>query len=183
MNFLELVKMRYTLRDMNGKAVSTEDLEKILEAGRFAPTAKNSQSQRILVINDESSLAKMRECTPCHFNSSLIMILSYNTDVSGTCDNPIGGESYGEVDVAIVATHMVLQATELGIGSAIIATFDTLKIREFFHFPDNIKPVLVLDFGYPSDNGKPGAFHARRFKISKTVTFNDYANPTNVNES
>lgn len=174
MTFLELAQSRYTLRDMSDEEISDEDLEKILEAGRIAPTAKNSQSHRVLVVRDKKSVDKIRACTPNHFNAPIVMVVSYDTEISSTCNNPIGGESYGEVDAAIVATHMVLQATELGIGSAIVATFDTEKLRREFHFPNNIKPVLLVDLGYPGENGKPGPFHARRFKIKKTVTFDDY---------
>lgn len=174
MKFIDLAKKRYTLRDMSDRKVEDEDLNIILEAGRIAPTAKNSQSQRILVIEEEEALAKMRECTPSHFNAPVIMIVSYDKDVSSTCNNPIGGESYGEVDAAIVATHMVLQATELGIGTAMIATFDTDKIRKEFHFPDNVTPVILILLGYPGEKGMEGVFHRRRFKLSKTVTYNDY---------
>lgn len=174
MTFMELAQNRYTLRDMQDKPISDENLEKILEAGRIAPTAKNSQSHRVLVVKDAAKIMKMRECTPSHFNAPVIMVVSYDTEISSTCNNPIGGESYGEVDAAIVATHMVLQATELGIGSAMVATFDTKKICQTFHFPENIKPVILVNLGYPAEGAKPGPFHARRFKLKKTVVFNDY---------
>jgi nitroreductase len=174
MNFYELAKARYSLRDMSDQKIADEDLKKILEAGRIAPTAKNSQSQRILVIRGDAALQKMRECTPSHFNAPVICVVSYDTKVSGTCNNPIGGESYGEVDAAIVATHMMLQATELGIGSSMVATFDTDQMRQVFHFPETIKPVILLLLGYPGEKGQPGVFHERRFKLKKTVAFDDY---------
>jgi len=174
MNFYELAKSRYSLRSMSDRKISDEDLEKIIECGRIAPTAKNSQSQRVLVLKSDEALEKMRDCTPSHFNAQIIMVVSYDMKVSSTCNNPIGGESYGEVDAAIVTTHMMLQATEMGIGSCIVATFDTNKILKVFHFPETIKPVLLLLLGYPDDNGKPGPFHRRRFKATKTFTFNDY---------
>lgn len=174
MNFMELAKSRYSVRDMSSRKISDEDLMTILEAGRIAPTAKNSQSQRVLVIRGEEALEKMRECTPNHFNAPVICIVSYDAAISSTCNNPIGGESYGEVDAAIVATHMMLQATELKIGSSLVATFDTVKIKEYFHFPETIKPVILLLLGYPGKKGQPGVFHTRRFKLSKTVTFDNY---------
>lgn len=174
MDFLKLAQSRYTLRKMSDKVIAEDDIKKILEAGRIAPTAKNSQSQRVLVVKEPEQILKMRECTPSHFNAPVIMVVSYDTEISSTCNNPIGGESYGEVDAAIVATHMVLQATDLGIGSAMVATFDTRKIREMFHFPENIKPVILVNLGYPAEDAKPGPFHARRFKLNKTVVFDDY---------
>ncbi len=174
MDFMNLAQKRYTLRKMSDEKITDEDLEKILEAGRIAPTAKNAQSQRILVVKDSKQILKMRECTPAHFNAPVIIVVSYDRDISSTCNNPIGGESYGEVDAAIVATHMVLQATELGIGSAMVATFDTEKMIEMFHIPSNIKPVILVNLGYPADGAQPGPFHARRFKLKKTVVFDDY---------
>lgn len=174
MNFYELAKKRYSLRDMSDRKISDEDLQNILEAGRIAPTAKNSQSQRILVVRSDEAVGKMRKCTPSHFNAHVICVISYDKVVSSTCNNPIGGESYGEVDAAIVATHMALQATELGIGSCMVATFDTDMIKKEFHFPDSIKPVILLLLGYPGNNGNPGVFHERRFKLKKTVAYDDY---------
>jgi len=72
MNFLQLVKERYAVRKFSDKKVEREKLDLILEAGRVAPTADNYQPQRILVIDNEDSLTKLKSCTPYHFNADII---------------------------------------------------------------------------------------------------------------
>jgi hypothetical protein len=47
-------------------------------------------------------------------------------------------------------------------------------MRQVFHFPETIKPVILLLLGYPGEKGQPGVFHERRFKLKKTVAFDDY---------
>ena len=63
MDFLKLAEERYSVRSFTEKAVTQEDLEKILKAGHVAPTACNIQPQRILVINSEEAIAKLKTCT------------------------------------------------------------------------------------------------------------------------
>lgn len=65
MNFLELAKERYSCKSMDGRRVEKEKLDLILEAGRWAPTAKNLQGQRIYVVESEEGLAKIDKVTPC----------------------------------------------------------------------------------------------------------------------
>lgn len=60
MDFLELAKERYSVRRMSPEKVKQEDLNKILEAARLAPTAKNMQRQRLLVINTEEGIEKIK---------------------------------------------------------------------------------------------------------------------------
>ena len=70
MDFLELAKERYSVRKMSPEKVKQEDLNKILEAARLAPTAKNMQRQRLLVINTEEGIEKIKQCTLCDFGAT-----------------------------------------------------------------------------------------------------------------
>ena len=64
MSFTQLAEQRYSVRKYDSRPIEPEKMEKILNAGRLAPTAKNLQPQRILVVQGEG-LETMRECTPC----------------------------------------------------------------------------------------------------------------------
>ena len=78
MDFLELAKTRYSCRSFSSKKVEKEKLEKILEAGRIAPTAVNYQPQRILVLQDPEKLEKLKECTKYGWGAPVIMIICYD---------------------------------------------------------------------------------------------------------
>lgn len=171
MNFLELVKDRYSVRKFDSKKVEKEKLDLILEAGRVAPTAVNYQPQRILVLDSEESLSKLKETTPYHFNAPLALVICYDNVTSWK--NSIE-EDEGIVDASIVTTHMMLQAAEIGIGSTWVGSFDFEKLREVFDIPEFLTPVAILPLGYPAENSKPIKLHFNRFDLKETVFYNSF---------
>ena len=78
MDFLELAKDRYSCRNFSKERIKKEDLDKILEAGRLAPTAKNNQPQRTLVLETEEDLAKFDECSPCRYGAQTVLLVFYD---------------------------------------------------------------------------------------------------------
>lgn len=77
MDFLELAKDRYSVRKFCDKKVEKEKLDLILEVGRVAPTAVNYQPQRILVLDTEDALSKLKICTTYHFHAPLALLICY----------------------------------------------------------------------------------------------------------
>lgn len=171
MEFLELCKKRYSVRKFSSKKVEDEKLLKILEAGRLAPTAKNSQSHRIFVLKSEESLQKIYSVTPMSYKAPLVLLVCYDINesyknlVDTLCKNYDGGE----VDAAIVVSSMMYQATELGLGTLWARGFDSRKIVEAFDLPENLRVVCLLDIGYEADDSKPAEKHFLRKSLSETV--------------
>jgi nitroreductase len=172
MNFIELVKERYSLRSFDVKKVEQEKLDLVLKAGQLAPTAVNYQPQRILVIENEEALAKLRECTIYHFNAPMALLACGNKDEAWKRN--YDGKNHSDIDASIVATHMMLQATELGLGTTWVGHFDPTAIRNAFNIPSNLEPLCILPIGYPSKDAKPNPIHTRRKDISETVLYNQF---------
>ncbi len=126
MDFLELAKQRYSVRKFCDKKIEQDKIDLILEAGRIAPTAVNYQPQRILVLDNQQSLDKLGECTPYRFQETLALLVYYDQTVSWK--RKYDNKDSGEIDASIVATHMMLQAASLGIGS----TWSGTSIRKRF---------------------------------------------------
>ena len=82
MDLLELLKKRYSVRKFDGRKVEKEKLDLILEAGRVAPTAVNFQPQRVLVIESEEALEKLKNCTPYHFSAPLALLICLNKNAN-----------------------------------------------------------------------------------------------------
>ena len=112
MDFLNLAAQRYSVRKFTDKPVGREVLDQILKAGYLAPTACNLQPQRILVINQQESLEKLRRCTPCHFDAPAALLVCYEKDACWK--RKYDGKDSGDIDASIVTTHMMLEAQELG---------------------------------------------------------------------
>jgi len=172
MNFLQLVKARYAVRKFSDKKVEREKLELILEAGRVAPTADNYQPQRILVIDNEDSLTKLKSCTPYHFNAPLVLLVCYDSTVSWK--RPYDKVDMGIVDASIVTTHMMLQVTDLGLGSTWVGHFNADIIKKNLELPEYLVPVALLPIGYPRSDSAPHQLHGKRYDINDTVFFNSF---------
>lgn len=159
MDFLQLAKERYSVRDFLKKIVPDEIVSKIVEAGYVAPTACNKQPLRITVVKSEEGLERFRKCTECHYDASLAFIVSYDKDMDWI--RPYDGRNSGDIDASIVATHMMLEAASLGIGATWVMHFIPEAIKVEFEFPDNLEPVVVLPMGYPSEEASPGKLHSK----------------------
>ncbi len=84
------------------------------------------------------------------------------------------GKSHTDIDGSIVATHMMLQAAELGLGTTWVGHFDPNTIRNAFSIPTNLEPICLLPLGYPSKDAKPTPNHQKRKDISQTVFYNHF---------
>ena len=118
MDFCELAKERYSVRKFDSRPIEDEKLQKVLETGLIAPTAKNYQPFRIYVIKSE--------------------------------------------DTSIVATHVMMQAADLGLGTCWVNMFDPTLAAELFDIPETEIPLLLMPIGYASEEAEPSVNHTTK---------------------
>ena len=169
MDFLELAKARYSCKKFANTPVEKEKLEKILEAGRLAPTAKNSQPQHIYVLSSPESLALADKITPCRYGAPTVLAVAHDT--TNVFEYPGGAYNSGAEDAAIVATHIVLAAKAIGLDTCWLNFFDPDKAKEILNLPDNEALTILIDVGYPDESAKPLPNHESRKPLSETVTY------------
>lgn len=172
MAFIDLAAERYSVRKFSERSVEQEKIDLILKAAQLAPTACNNQPQRILVMQSDSALSKLKECTNYHFHAPLAFLICYDSTVSWK--RSFDGDDSGEVDASIVTTQMMLQAAEIGLGTTWVGYFNPEKTREIFGLPENYVPVAILPTGYPADNAVPSANHSKRYPIEQTVWYDTF---------
>ena len=172
MDFQKLISARYSVRQFKQERLKQEDIDKILDAGHRAPTGCNYQPQRILVLNTEQSMDKLRKCTKCHFHAPTAMLICYNKEESWI--RPYDKALSAPVDAAIVATHMMLAAHDTGVGCCWVMHFDPLAMRETFHIPQNIEPAALLVMGYPSPDAKPLELHEKFRPMHEVIFYDDF---------
>ncbi len=194
MDFMEISKKRVTVRKFAQTPVEKEKVQKILEAGRWSPTAVNAQPRRILVLDTPESLAKVSEfCTfgynqkyvdlskECddtahgkinlYYGAPLVLFVAYDKDVCWK--HPQSGKSSGATDATIVATHMMLEAASLDLGSVWISYFDEDKARKLLYLPENWQPVCMLYIGYPAKDFIPNThLGGHRKPLEETCFYN-----------
>ncbi len=170
MDFLELVKQRYSCRSFSKKEVEKEKIDLILEAGRLAPTGRNFQPQKILILTEKEEREKLSACTAYGWSAPIIMIVCYDKEVSWKRKQD--GAEGGEVDASIVTTHMMLEVQNLGLGTTWVGSFSPEKLKEVYNFPNNLEPVAILPIGYPSEDAHPSDLHTQRNSIDEFVYWN-----------
>lgn len=169
MDFIKLASERYSLKKYDGRRVSKDKLDLILEAGRLSPTAKNLQNYKIYVAESEEALAKVDQVTPCRYGAGTVLVLTYDTDQVFTY--PGGKYDSGFEDTAIVATHIILAAKSLGVDSCWINNIDPDQVKEVFDLPANEIVVCMIDLGFPAEGAGPLANHTKRKPIEDLVKY------------
>lgn len=168
MDFITLANSRYSVRSFSDKKVEQEKIDLILRAGQISPTAGNNQPQKIYVLQSEEALKTLQKCKYSHFGETLAFLVCYDSSLCWTRE--FDGKASGDIDVSIVATHMMLEAWELGIGSTWIMHFIPEAIIEEFELPDSIIPVCILVMGYPAQEAVPSVRHGMRKDLKDMVT-------------
>ena len=167
MNFLELAKKRYSVRNYNDKEISEEKINYILEAAHVAPTAANLQPVRLIVVNKKEELEKIGKAANI-YNAPLAIIVC--SDTSRAWQRPFDGMKTTDIDATIITDHMMLAATEQDLGSVWICYFKPDVVKEEFNLPENLEPINILAIGYTDEEPQNVNRHSvNRIPLSELV--------------
>ena len=169
MDFNVLSAARYSLRKFSDRAVEQEKLALVLEAGRYAPTAHNFQPQRIFVLRSPEALEKADACMGSHFHPPVLVAVAYDPAVSWKRETD--GKDHGEIDAAIAATQMMLQAADLGLGTTYVGMFEPEKLLAAFPEMAGTMPIALLPLGYPAEGAHPARLHSDRRPVEELVKY------------
>ena len=169
MDFNVLSAARYSLRKFSDRAVEQEKLALVLEAGRNAPTAHNFQPQRIFVLRSPEAPEKADACMGSHFHPPVLVAVAYDPAVSWKRETD--GKDHGEIDAAIAATQMMLQAADLGLGTTYVGMFEPEKLLAAFPEMAGTMPIALLPLGYPAEGAHPARLHSDRRPVEELVKY------------
>jgi nitroreductase len=150
MTIIEEIASRRSIREYSPRPVEKEKLAHILEAGRLAPTARNQQDWRILIVSEPVVKERLIDEASPHqaFLKEAPLILAacaLNPDYVMRCGHP----AY-LIDLAIVLEHIALQAVREGLGTCWIGSFDEARARAVLGVPAPVRIVELMSLGYPS---------------------------------
>jgi len=163
MAILDVMRKRYSCRSYQDRKIEQEKLDTIFEAARMAPSARNMQDWRFVVVTGEEVKRQVAATTnrPAVFEKAgAIVAACSNSDDVMRC-----GQAIAPIDVAIALEHICLQATELGLGTCWIGSFDVVQVAQILNIPDDINIIELMAVGYPADS-KP---EPKREPIEKIV--------------
>ena len=169
MDFIEIAKKRYSVRSYKDKKVEEEKLQKILEAARVAPTAANLQPVRLIVAQSSEGLAKIGKGANLYGAPLAVIVCA---DHGKAWVRPFDKKQTTDIDASILTDHMMLQATELDLGSVWICYFKPDVIRREFGLPDNLEPVNILAVGYSDEEAAAPERHSQtRIPVEELVSY------------
>ena len=152
MNFFELVKTRFSVRKFKAAPVEEEKILKVLEAGRFAPSAANFQPWHFIVINDIKTLKQIHSAYNREWIKQAPLIIVACSDHSQSWKRPSDTKDSADIDISIAVDHMTLMAAELELGTCWVCNFDAEKCSSILDLPKHIEPVVMLPIGYPDSD-------------------------------
>jgi len=164
MDFSEVISNRYSVRAYKPAPVEEEKLQKVLETMRLAPTATNNQAFQFLVIHPKGREEELRRIyNRDWFTDAPLVICACGIPA----DNWVrkDGKNYNDVDVAIAMDHLILAATNEGLGTCWIGAFDAQAAKEVLGLPEGVEPIAFTPLGYAA--GEPKA--KKRKDLSELV--------------
>ncbi|MEW6741245.1 MAG: nitroreductase family protein [Planctomycetota bacterium] len=170
MDFIELVRARYSVRAYKPDPVEPEKLEQVLEAARLAPTADNRQAFQVLVVRTAGREKELKRIYHREFFRQAPLVVAVCGIPSQNWVRKEDGKNYSDVDAAIVMDHLILAAADLGLGTCWVAAFDVAAAREVLRLPAGVELVALTPLGYPADLPGP----KKRKKLSELVRYDHW---------
>lgn len=162
MSFIKLIEDRYSVRGYINQPVEEEKLKQILEAARIAPTAANRQAFKVVVIPTSKYEEQLKRLYDRKwFIEAPIILGIYAMPAQNWVRKD--GVNYGYVDAAIVTDHIILTATQLGLGTCWVGAFDTKVAKEFVPSEEGLEAVAFTPIGYANSD------IARRNKVRENL--------------
>jgi nitroreductase len=168
MSFTELARRRYSCRSYKPDPIEKEKLDAVMEAGWVAPSACNYQPWKIVVIQNPENLQKIHEAYQRDWFRQAPAVLVICGDHLQSWKRK-DGKDHCDVDVAIIADHLTLAATDQGLATCWICNFNRQKCVEILSLPENLEPIVMLSLGYPADETDPQRHDQLRKKKSEII--------------
>jgi nitroreductase len=176
---LKLIVSRQSDRKYTDKPVEKEKIDRIIEAGRMAPSACNAQPWKFIVVNEPDLLKKISEAASAKLigmNSfvgqapMMVIVIREQPNFSSKVGGTIKNKDYSLIDIGIASENICLQAKAEGLGSCMIGWFDERMLRKILGIPKSKRVELIITLGYSLSEQR----EKRRKTSEVIVSYNKY---------
>lgn len=176
---LELIISRQSDRKYSDKPVEKEKLDRIIEAGRMAPSACNAQPWKFIVVTEPMLISKIAEAASAKLigmNTFVaqapvqLIVVREKPNMSSKVGSTIKNKDYSLIDIGIASENICLQARAEGIGSCIIGWFDEKMLRKLLGIPRSKRVELIITIGYSLSDHR----EKKRKPPEETISYNKY---------
>jgi len=168
MDVFEAIQGRRSIRRFKSDRINEDDLKKILDAGRLAPSAGNCQPLELVVVKDERI---KRELANAAFGQNfvaeapVVIVVCANITRTSSRYGRRGTELYCIQDTAASTQNILLAAHSLGYGTCWVGAFDESAAARAIKAPSQVRPVAIIPVGKPAEKPLP----AQKLPLSKVV--------------
>ncbi len=176
---LDLINTRQSDRAYLSNPIEKEKIDRIIEAGRMAPSACNSQPWKFIIVDETELKNKIADCTSSkilglnHFTKQApvhIVIVEERAKFTANAGGLIKSKHFPLIDIGIAAEHICLQAAAEGLGSCMLGWFDEPKVKKLLDIPKSKRVPLIITLGYPASKTR----EKRRKETEAIVSYNKY---------
>lgn len=168
MEFNSVLQRRYSCRAFSPNPVEQEKVNRILEAGRIAPTAVNKQPIHVWAVSNPDILGAIKGVTRSNYGAPLLLVVGCRP--SDAWVRRYDGKNGAEVDASIVATYLMLAAESEGLATLWVGSFDPELLRGILPGSDGYELVAMINVGYPAYGSTPSAMHGSRIPMDEFMT-------------
>ena len=168
MEFNTVLQRRYSCRAFSPNPVEQEKVDRILEAGRIAPTAVNKQPVHVWAVSASETLEAIKGVTRSNYGAPLLLVVGCRPGNAWV--RRYDGKNGAEVDASIVATYLMLAAENEGLATLWVGSFDPALLKKILPGVDDYELVAMINVGYPADSSTPSAMHGSRIPVEEFVT-------------
>ena len=168
MDFNALIQNRYSCRAFAASPVEQEKMDRILEAGRIAPTAVNKQPVHVWAVTAPDTLESIKDVTRSNYGAPLLLIVGCRP--ADAWVRRYDGKNGAEVDASIVATYLMLAAENEGLATLWVGSFDPALLSDLLPGTEGYELVAMINVGYPAPESVPSDKHRQRIGMDEFVS-------------
>ncbi len=162
MNVFKAIKTRRSIRAFTQEEISDDEIEKILDAARWAPSAGNIQPWIFVVVRNPETKRRLSEAALNQFfinEAPVVIVVCADQERSGMGYGSRGINLYCIQDTAAATQNILLAAHALGLGACWVGAFNEEEVRHILRVPRGVRPVAIVPIGHPAE--KPGIVFKR----------------------
>jgi nitroreductase len=171
MSVLEVIQKRRSLRKYKGDSIPEDVLQRVLEDVRLAPSGKNYQPWKFIIVQDKELKEKLAQASAEQFFMAEAPIIIVGCGFPDDSYSRMGRYMKSwPVDVTIALEHLILQAAEEGLGTCWIGSFEETEVKSILNIPENVRVLALTPLGYP-DETPP---YRGRKRLDEIVSYNGF---------
>ena len=171
MSVLQVIKKRQSIRRYKEDLIPEEALLRVVEAARLAPSGKNLQPWKFIIVRDQVLKEKLASASAGQFFIAKAPVIIVGCGFPDNCYARMGRYMKSwPVDVTIALEHLILQAQEEGLGTCWIGSFEEEEVKAILNIPRNVRVLALTPLGYP-DETPP---FRKRKSLDKIISYDGF---------